>query len=343
MQGTSMPDTTALLFQTHFFDGWCARAYARLVAACPPHFRPVVLIHLPPGAEPPPRLAEVEHHIVRTPEMRLPAYRGKSGGEAWNIWSGGHTDLILLHFWRAQPGHARYWVLEYDVRWSGDWRRFFDSFEDDPADLLCPGIISRDADPGWFNWPTLAGPEELPEAVQLRAFLPVFRASAALLRHMDTAYRAGWGGHCECTWPTLARHAGLDVVDLGGDGPLTPARYRGRFYSNTPAALYLAPGTLVFKPVLHRIGRRRNMLWHPVKPFHPRAELRDGLRDIRRRIGMLVRGAAGLAGVPLPDILQPGAMEAADRARAARRAARRAEAARAGPVLPSKPAEGHGG
>ncbi len=331
-----MAATTALLFQTHFFDRWCAAAFQDLRRACPPQYRPTVLIHLGPGAPIPPLLADVPHHVVRTPEMRLPAYVLKSNGEPWNIWSGGHTDLILLHYWRAHPDHARYWVLEYDVRWSGEWRRFLAAFEDEPADLLCPGIIGRADDPDWYNWPSFTGPEDLPEERQLRAFLPVFRASAALMRRMDAAYRAGWGGHCECTWPTLAREAGLAVVDLGGDGALTPARYRGRFYSNTPAALYLAPGTLVFKPVLHRMGRKRDMLWHPVKPFSWRAEAREGLRDIRRRIGILVRGAAEGLGLPLPGILQPGAMEAADRARAARREA----AARA---IPPEGAEGRRG
>lgn len=327
-----MAETTALLFQTHFFDRSCASAFARLAAACPPQFRPIVLIHLPPGAEVPPRLAGVPHHVVRTPEMRLPAYRAKSGGEDWNIWSGGHTDLILLHFWRAQPGHARYWVVEYDVRWSGDWRRFLGSFEEDPADLLCPGIIGRMADPGWYNWPSLTGPEHLPEETQFRAFLPVFRASAAMMRTVDAAYREGWGGHCECTWPTLALRAGLSVVDLGGDGPLTPERYRGRFYASTPAALHLAPGTLVFKPVLHRVGRRRDMLWHPVKPFHWRVEVKEGLRDIRRRIGILVRRAAAAARIELPAILRPGAMEAADQARRARRVEREARRTNARPA-----------
>jgi hypothetical protein len=84
------------------------------------------------------------------------------------------------------------------------------------------------------------------------------------------------------------------------------------------------------------MGRRRDMLWHPVKPFSWHTEMREGLRDIRRRIGVLVRGAAERLGLPLPDILQPGALEAADRARAARREA----AARA---VPPQGAEGRRG
>src|SRR5690349_21548879 len=127
--------TTALLFQTHFFDRGAERAFNQLVRGCPPHYRPVVLIHLPPGAPVPPRLARVPHHIVRTPEMRLPEYGAKAVGPGWDLWTGGHTDLIFLHYARAHPEHDRYWAIEYDVRFSGNWRRFFDTYEADEADL----------------------------------------------------------------------------------------------------------------------------------------------------------------------------------------------------------------
>jgi hypothetical protein len=292
-QGSLMDATTALLFQTHFFDRSSARAFARLRAGCPAHFRPIVLVHLAPGARVPRRLADVPHHIVRTPDLRTPDYPAKSSGPGWNLWSGGHTDLILMHFWRAQPHHARYWSVEYDVRFSGPWRRLFDSFEDEPADLLAPGLIRRDEDPDWYNWPSLLPTAPVPEACQMRAFLPIFRASATMMRTMDAAYREGWGGHCEGTWPTLALAHGLDLVDPGGDGPLTPARYRGRFYTNTPQQTNLAPGTLVFKPPLYRVGTRPDMLWHPVKPFFWRTEIKQGLRDIKRSAGVVVRAMLG--------------------------------------------------
>ena len=313
-----MRQATAILFQTHFFDRWCARAFRRLTAACPASYRPVVLIHLPAAVPVPQLLQGVPHHVVRTPELRLPAYPAKSGGAAWNLWQGGHTDLIFLHYARAHPEHAYYWSIEYDVRFSGDWSRFFSAFADDSADLLAPAILPRSADPGWYNWDSLTSPSPLPESEQLRAFLPVFRASAALVSAVDEAYRAGWGGHCEGTWPSLARAAGLSVCDLGGDGPFTPPRYRGRFYSSTPLSESLAPGTFIFKPPLYRPGRKPEMLWHPVKPFFWRAEVKEGLRDMRRRAGILVRGLASLAGIRLPPTLQEGAFEAAARRRSRR-------------------------
>ncbi len=319
-----MDETTAIVFQTHFFDRWCLRAFRRIAGRAPPHHRPVVALHLAPGAPVPPLVARVPHHIVRTDALRTPDYPGKSSGERWSLWHDGHTDLIAMSFWRAHPTHARYWFVEYDVRFSGDWRRFFAAYEDDSTDLLAPQLLTRSTDPGWYNWPSLAGPRALPPPeLQVRGFLPVFRASAAMMRHMDARYREGWTGHLEATWPTLALDGGLSVADLGGHGPFTPPRYHGLHYTATPLAEFLAPGTLIFKPALHRTGSRPDMLWHPVKPFVCRAEIEEGVRDIVRRCGVLARGATALAGLPLPSWMRPGRLEEALAARRDRRAGTR--------------------
>lgn len=284
---------TLLVFQTHFFDRWCERAFRAIAAGCPPHVTPMVAFHQAAGVPTPRRLARVAHHIVPTAELRAPCYPGKSTGPDWDLWRGGHTDLIALHAFRAHPGYDRYWAIEYDVRFSGPWSRFLGAFEDDPADLLTAAVLRRRDDPGWYNWPSLSAPVALDDEGTLRAFLPIFRASARLVEAVDQAYRQGWAGHCEATWGTIALAHGLEVVDLGGEGEFTPERYRGRFYLNCPKQVHLAPGTLVFKPALYRMGRRPDMLWHPVKPFFWRAEAKEGLRDIKRRAGVIVRGVAG--------------------------------------------------
>ena len=48
------------------------------------------------------------HHIVRTPELSHPAYPTKCDVDRKNLYKGGHTDLILLHFVRARPDYDRY-------------------------------------------------------------------------------------------------------------------------------------------------------------------------------------------------------------------------------------------
>jgi hypothetical protein len=290
-----VPPRVLLVFQTHFFDRWCESAFRRIAEGCPPHVTPIVAFHRGAGAPIPKRLARVAHHIVPTGDLRSPAYPGKSAGPDWDLWRGGHTDLIALHAFLAHPGYDHYWAVEYDVRFSGPWSRFLSAFEGDGADLLISSVLRRRDDPAWFNWPSLVAPVTLDDHATLRVFLPIFRASARMVAVIDEAYRAGWAGHCEAIWGTVALARGLSVVDLGGDGEFTPDRYRGRFYLNCPRQVHLAPGTLIFKPALYRMGRRADMLWHPVKPFFWRAEVKEGLRDIRRRAGIVVRGVAGWA------------------------------------------------
>jgi len=280
-----MTRRTALLFQTHFFDRGAARSFARLTRGLPAHYEPHVLIHLPPDAPVPPRLARVPHHVVRTPELRFSAYPTKCGGADWNLWNGGHTDLILLHFLRAHPEYDRSWLVEYDVRFSGPWSRFFAAFEEIDADLIVPVLRRRTDQPDWMWWHTLRPPEPLAPEATLCAFMPVLRVSRAGWQAVDAAWRAGWGGHSETVWPTAIAAAGLSIVDPGGHGPFTPPALRGRFYSSTMADIGLAPGTLMWKPPLYRPGNRPDMLWHPVKPFWPRAELRQALRDLRVDLG----------------------------------------------------------
>jgi hypothetical protein len=271
-----MAPRTALLFQTHFFDRSSAQVFGRLRRQLPERFEASVLIHLPLGVPIPERLEGVPHHVVRTPELHHPAYPTAHDGTDWDLYSAGRTDLILLHFARAHPDYDRYWVIEYDVRFSGHWRRFFAAFEAEGADLIAP-ILHRRTDlperKGWA-WPgsrdlgdSVTPPRSLPPERQLCAFMPIYRVTRAGLTAVDAAWRAGWVGHSEAVWPTAIAEAGLCLIDPGGEGPFTPPALRGRFYTCTPREELLSPGTLALRPPLYCPGKRPDMLWHPVKPF----------------------------------------------------------------------------
>jgi len=267
-----MVRSTALLFQTHFFDRGAARTFEKLQRQCPPHVKAVVLIHVAPGTPKPLLLADVPHHFVTTPEIRNPAYSGKSaGGPEWRIWDGGHTDLPHLHFYSRRNTFERYWSIEYDVRFSGSWRTFFDAFEDNDADLLTTSVRTAAAHPDWPVWPMLTPPPGtevmLTDAERICSFMPVWRASRQAMEVMDRCYREGWTGHSELTWPTLLHRAGLKIEDLGGHGPFVAPANRGRFYSNTVTNWDLSPGSFVYKPARHGTWWRRDRLWHPVKPL----------------------------------------------------------------------------
>jgi hypothetical protein len=156
-------------------------------------------------------------------------------------------------------------------------------------------VITRRRDaPEWLFWPSLAAPDgqRLDYERSLRSFMPIFRATNRMVQTVDQAYREGWGGHVECTWATIASVRGLGVADLGGDGEFVAPRNRGRFYRASPHDMYLAPGTMVFKPVFHRVGSRPDLLWHPVKPFWPVIEARQALLAGRSNVADFLRATA---------------------------------------------------
>jgi hypothetical protein len=288
---------TLLLFQTHELDARLERAFLRLVREAPSSFDCRVLMHLPPGAPVPPRLARLPHHLVRTDEIRALPYPRKNAaqdwtGRSWELWGGGHVDLIPMHLLRqATFDHA--WMVEYDVAFTGHWGRFFDAFAASRADLLSAIIRVREADPHWVCWPSLPDGNWAPPEAATAHFPPIWRVSRRLVRAMDEAYAAGFGGHLEATWPTLARARGMLLEDFGGEGPFVSAGNRRRFYTSSPSTaqqFYLAPGTLFAKPAMYRAGKRPNTLYHPVKPWRWGAELRAGVKEWRVIAGAWRRG-----------------------------------------------------
>lgn len=186
-------------------------------------------------------------------------------------WSMGNTELPVLYFFRDNPNFDYYWIIEYDVRYSGNWQHFFKHFEDCKADLLATSLVTQMDTPDWPRWQSLhlPGNEQSVENNCLRGFFPIYRISNRALRQLDIEYLKGASGHYECLMPTVLGRAGLTLEDIGGNGRFTKSENLNRFYTNTPSTASLAPGTFVFRPVRNKVGKQPNMLWHPVKhrPF----------------------------------------------------------------------------
>ncbi len=175
-----------------------------------------------------------------------------------------NVDLFVITFFLGAPAYDRYWVVEYDMRFSGSWATLLSAFAGNDADLLATTVFRRADCPAWENFRGVSTPGLDPSG-WLAAFLPFYRISHRALEALHAAYCAGWAGHCEVTIPSLVAARGWRVEDLGGDGPFTAAENRHRFYRNTPANDDRAPGTLVFRPVRSEPGDEPDMLWHPVK------------------------------------------------------------------------------
>ena len=169
-----------------------------------------------------------------------------------------HTELL-----KQFPAAANFWIVEYDLRFSGNWREFLKSFDQNQADFLGCRIRYRFEHPDWVWWPSFQN--RLDPAINLndKSLIDArFWISRYSRRALETIRREcaenGWSGHCEVLVPSLLLRAGLQIEEIGGDGRFTPAPRRNRFYSS-------GFGSMRFRPPLLFSGFRKNRLYHPVK------------------------------------------------------------------------------
>jgi hypothetical protein len=210
----------------------------------------------------------------------------------------GNVELPVLLFFKEHPEYERFWMIEYDVRFTGPWDRFLSAFEASDADLLGTTLTRHATTPNWYHWPSLdLSGKPIGKDRYIRGFFPIYRLSRRALVQLDRDYLDGVTGHFECLIPTLLHHAGMTIEDIGGDGEFVRDGNRNRFYRNTPVRGSLTPGTFVFRPVRHRPGDEPDTLWHPVRPSPFWLVVLRRIRRLFRQLAARVpaRGSAAVA------------------------------------------------
>jgi hypothetical protein len=176
------------------------------------------------------------------------------------------------------PSLAAYeyvWFIEYDVDFAGHWGTLFTSLHDSRADLLTTTLYPKADCPDWAHWLWLQTPSGLRDDQRIRCFAPIARFSRRFLQvYVEAINSLAWRGHHEALYPTIAKHSGLTIEDIGGSGPFTPPERRTRHYLNNPGKDgELRSGTFVFQPVqqfsyFHEAAsefKLRDLLYHPIK------------------------------------------------------------------------------
>lgn len=241
----------AILFRAHAVTPGTQRALEKLVREAGPSFDVWVVGYCQqPGA-----LDRFGHPNTvsydRAALSELP-YRVKLAGVEWTRTIG-HNDLPTMRFFHDHPEYDRYWIVEYDVRFTGHWRALLTELSLSRADLLGTTVQSFDDNPAWASWPSLVtGPDRVPPKRWLKAFLPFCAVSRRGMAAIDRAYRRGWSGHYEAAWATSVALARLVVEDIGNTGRFVPRHRRGRYYVNSPLDPYLSPGSFVYRPEVAR-------------------------------------------------------------------------------------------
>lgn len=167
----------------------------------------------------------------------------------------GSNHFPLLKFFKENQCYDYYWLVEDDVRFSGDWKDFFDSFASSTSDFLSSVIETKAENPTWYWWTSLkTGNEVIAEEKLLKSFNPIYRLSSQALVCIDAHLRIGWMGHYEVLLPTLLYNKGFLLEDFGGEGTFVRPENNARFYDDT---------SMRIAPVLP--DDRKNYLFHPVK------------------------------------------------------------------------------
>ena len=167
----------------------------------------------------------------------------------------GSNHFPLLKFYKENQGYDYYWLVEDDVRFSGEWKDFFGSFASCTSDFLASVIETKAENPTWYWWTSLkTGNEVIAEEKLLKSFNPIYRLSSQALVCIDAQLRIGWMGHYEVLLPTLLYNKGFLLEDFGGEGTFVRPENNAKFYDDT---------SMRIAPVLP--DDRKNYLFHPVK------------------------------------------------------------------------------
>ncbi len=158
-----------------------------------------------------------------------------------------HTfDVALLSYLRqSETVYQFVWLIEYDVRFSGDWAAFLgQSFWG--ADLVVSRVNEGPVDQfPWVWWESFRSPRHLK---RLNTFCPLFRLSGRMAAALETVRTSeAWAGHTEAILPTVASAFYFTIATYGKQAP-----------SDT---FHLGPSVEVDHS-------RPNVLFHPCKSPH---------------------------------------------------------------------------
>jgi hypothetical protein len=180
-----------------------------------------------------------------------------------------NIHFYILDFFLSHPEYDYYWIIESDVRYTGEWGTLLNSFGAFDHDLITSHIrrIAEEPDMYWYNY--FQHPSKtIDRANYVRSFNVIYRISNRALSFIHSAQQDGWQGHQEVLIPTLLDHGGYTLLDFGGDGTFTLPHLRNRFYTSgsTRDGVENPFCTMRWRPSRSRAGIFRNKIYHPVKP-----------------------------------------------------------------------------
>lgn len=279
-----MTSRSALLWMTHVWNDDLEAEFKKILHNKDPDFPEVWLIldsRTPDSADLRNRFQRC--HIFNEEELfRCLHYTHHEGVILFD-----NMHFPVLDFYLSRPEYDYYWVIEFDVRYTGDWGRFLHAFSMYNHDLVTSHIRHFHEEPGWWWWDSLQhGSKTIDRGRYLRSFNVIYRISNRALAMVHDAQQDGWYGHPEELLPTLLYNNGFSLLDFGGDGEFVMPGGKNVFYTSgsTVNGILNPFCTMRWRPSRAKAGIWKNKLYHPVKPSAMMEPLSDRIRFFSRWI-----------------------------------------------------------
>lgn len=182
----------------------------------------------------------------------------------------GSEHFITEYFSKQHPEYEYYWVVEYDVVFTGHWNTFFRAFANSDADLISSHIAVHDkSNEDWTWWRSLSFEKEDEVAPEkyVKSFNPVYRISKRALLFLDGyLQKENNKGYYEVVFTTALYNHGFKLQDIGGTGAFVAEGFRNRFYIQGTG---IHNGTMRWNPefLLEEVEAlgTKDKLFHPIK------------------------------------------------------------------------------
>lgn len=178
------------------------------------------------------------------------------------------VHLALFYFFKKFPDYDRYWFIEYDVEFGGNWQYLFDTYINSNADFISSYIQRYNKKLNWYWWGIDHPEKEIAISERVRSFNPIFRISNRALQFLSEELKTGWKGHCEVLISTILHFNNFELLDFGDGGDFNIPQY-SNFYkesANFPSEdfRFLKLGSHRYRPSMKKAGPRK-LIYHPVK------------------------------------------------------------------------------
>lgn len=248
-----------ILFLTNKSSKDVLDSYDKLVLDAESNFDIIILYHqtipeIPNEIKTRPHFVFTDNNIYD--DLGFPVYCGR-------IFFNGCGHFPLFWFMKNNPDYEHYWVIEDDVRFTGNWMTLFGHMPYD-YDFISSHLRleSRDSGWAWINSFLYENGQEVPdnEYQKVASFNTIYRLSNKAMKYLAEKYSIDkYRGHHELTMATLLYNNNFKIGDFGPVG--------GNFMiPNLPYPYYTAD-TNRFRPIFVNLNElvELNTIYHPIK------------------------------------------------------------------------------